>query len=337
MLADTDDHLEFLAHVAHLYYKCSLTQAEIARQIGVSRSSVSRMLTEATDRGVVEIRINYPAHRDNGLEARLQERFRLSAAYVLRSSHIPLEQRLQRIARLAVAHLEHRLRPDLIFGLSWGTSVYETVTLLRRRTLPGARVVQFIGAIGRGNRLIDGPELARYVATTLGAEYHYLHAPLVVATAAACRSLLAERTVAETLELARQSDLALVGIGSTSPSVSSLIRAGYLTEAGLQAIESEGAVGDICARHFDIRGQILDIDINRRIVGISPDDLRAIPEVIGVAGGPLKAPAILGALRGELVDTLVTDDVTVRELLRLDAEAGQTGPRSPEPDRERTA
>src|SRR5690606_8194418 len=156
--------------------------------------------------------------------------------------------------------------------------------------LPGARVVQFIGAIGRGNRLIDGPELARNVATTLGAEYHYLHAPLVVASEAACRSLLAERTVAETLALARQSDIALVGIGSTSPSVSSLIRAGYLTEAELSAIEAEGAVGDICARHFDINGEILDIEINRRIVGISPEDLKAVPEVIAVAGGLLKAP-----------------------------------------------
>jgi len=313
----SDDRAEVLAYVAELYHQRGWTQADIAKELGISRSSISRMLDEARELGIVETRIHYPAHRDQELETILQKRFTLTAVYILRSRTIPPERKLQRIASLAATHIEGRLRPDLILGLSWGTGVFETVQLLPRQTLPAVRVVQFIGAVGSGNLSIDGPEVARLAATILGAEYRYLNAPLVVSNEPTCQLLLAQHTVAETLALARQSHVALVGIGSTDPSVSSLLRAGYLTEDELRTIEVAGAVGDVCARHFDLQGQILDIDINHRIVGISVDDLRRVPEVIGVAGGVRKARAILGALRGQLIDTLVTDDDTAHEILRL--------------------
>jgi deoxyribonucleoside regulator len=311
------DHFELLARVADLYYNSGRRQAEIAEMIGVSRSSISRLLTQARELGILEVRINYPVPRVQSLENIIRDRWRLRAVFVLNSRAIPAEQQLQHIGRLAAAHLESLLRPDLVLGISWGTAVYQTASALRRRSQPQTQVVQFIGAIGRGNRLIDGPELARQVAETLGAQYHYLHAPLIVATVEACRSLLAERAIADVLALTRRSDAALVGIGSIDPSLSSLIRAGYLSESELRQIEAQGAVGDICARHFDVNGSILDIDINRRIVGIAPEDLQSIREVIGVAGGVLKAPAILGALRGRLINVLVTDDITAQAVLEL--------------------
>jgi DNA-binding transcriptional regulator LsrR (DeoR family) len=314
-----NEHHELLANVAELYYKQEKTQAQIARLIGVSRSSISRLLTEARELGIVEIQINYPVHRQRQLETLVRDRFGLKAVHVLHTRTIPPEQRLNQIGRLAASYLETLFRSELILGLSWGTAVFETVQALRPFSLPEMQVVQFIGAIGRGNRLIDGPELARQVAETVGAQYHYLHAPLIVASTEACQSFLAERAIADVLELARQANVALVGIGSVDPTVSSLIRAGYLTEAQMHDIESEGAVGDICARHFDIDGNILDLDINHRVVGISPHGLRNIPEVIGVAGGPVKAPAILGALRGRLINVLVTDDVTAQKVLELDS------------------
>jgi DNA-binding transcriptional regulator LsrR (DeoR family) len=108
-----------------------------------------------------------------------------------------------------------------------------------------------------------------------------------------------------------------VGIGSTQPEISPLMRAGYLTEEQQQEIRQAGAVGDFCGYNLDIYGRLLDIPINQRVIGITLDDLRAIPCVVGVAGGAIKAPSILGVLRGELVDVLITDDRAAREVLRL--------------------
>jgi len=158
------------------------------------------------------------------------------------------------------------------------------------------------------------------LANNLGGRFNHLHAPLIVGNAEVRQALLEEQSIRETLQMARKADVAVVGIGSVEPSLSSLIRAGYIDEKELGAIRQSGAVGDICARQFDIRGEILDIELNQRVVGIDCASLKEIKCVAGVAGGMLKAPAILGALHGKLVNVLVTDDEAAKEVLRIDKE-----------------
>jgi DNA-binding transcriptional regulator LsrR (DeoR family) len=165
--------------------------------------------------------------------------------------------------------------------------------------------------------LIDGPELARLLASVYGGEYRYLHAPLIVEDAHAREVLLQEPRIRETLSLARRADVALVGIGAPSPEVYSLLRAGYLDREALAQLRAQGVVGDICARHYDAHGRVLDIELNRRIVGIELEALHDIEQVIGVAGGEAKAEAILGVLRSGHVNVLITDDVTARKVLAL--------------------
>ncbi len=82
-------------------------------------------------------------------------------------------------------------------------------------------------------------------------------------------------------------------------------------------IRATGAVGDICGQHYSLTGEWLDIDVNRRVVGISLDNLARIETVIGVAGSSRKGAAILGALRGRYVNVLITDDQAARKLLAL--------------------
>ena len=129
-----------------------------------------------------------------------------------------------------------------------------------------------------------------------------------------------DRPVRDTLDIARQMDLAVIGIGTTNPSMSSLVRAQYLTEDEIRPIAESGAVGDVCAIHFDIDGKVLDIPIARRVVGIRAVDLKKVPLTIAVAGGEIKAPAIHGALRSGLVKALVTDDEAARIVLKIDNE-----------------
>lgn len=129
--------------------------------------------------------------------------------------------------------------------------------------------------------------------------------------------MLQEPRIRETLRLARRADLALVGIGA--PEVYSLLRAGYLDREALAQLRTQGVVGDVCARHYDAQGRVLDIELNQRIVGIELQALHDIEQVTGVAGGEAKAEAILGALRGGHVNVLITDDATARKVLALGA------------------
>ena len=316
------DHTELLAQVASLYYEENLTQGEIARRIGTSRSTISRLLREARANGVVEIIIHYPWKTVSELERELIERFHLRHARVLAGQGRPYQEILRGLGVLAARYLESVLQERSILGISWGTAVHSTVQALRpERKLP-ITVVQMIGAVGTGDPLIDGPDLARLLANIYGGECRYLHAPVLVEDLSVREALLQEPRIRETLSLARQADVALVGIGSTVPEVSSLLRAGYLEREALMQLRAQGAVGDVCARHYDVQGQVLDIDLNRRTVGIELEVLHSIERVIGVAGGEAKAEAILGALRGGHVNVLVTDDVAARQVLALDQAGG---------------
>jgi deoxyribonucleoside regulator len=313
----SDDRRELLAQAANLYFEDGLNQGDIAEQLGVSRASVSRLLAEARQLGVVEIRINFPLTRNSELESALAEQFGLSMVYVLSTKSILPEHILGRLGRLASQHLQARLQPGMIVALSWGTAVFETVQAMRRRAVDGLQVVQVIGAAGSGNPRIDGPDLARELAERLNGEYHYLHAPLLVENSFVRDTLLNDPRMQRTLELARKANVALVGIGSTQPEISPLVRAGYLTSAQGEELARLGAVGDFCGYHIDQQGELVDSPVNQRVVGITLSDLREIPLVIGVAGGAIKAPTMLGVLRGELIDVLVTDDQAAQEVLRL--------------------
>lgn len=309
------ERTELLAQVASMYYEDNLNQDEIARRIDTSRSTVSRILQEAREAGVVEITVHYPWKTVPEIEEDLIARFHLRQARVLFGRSRPYGEILRGLGVLAARYIESILIDGATLGISWGVAVYNTVRALRPdRRLP-ITVVQMVGAVGEGNPLIDGPDLARLLASVYGGEYRYLHAPLIVEDAHAREVLLQEPRIRETLSLARRANVALVGIGAPAPEVYSLLRAGYVNRKALAQLRAQGVVGDICARHYDAHGHVLDIELNRRIVGIELEALHDIEQVIGVAGGEAKAEAILGALRGGHVNVLVTDDATARKVL----------------------
>jgi len=313
---------ELLARVASMYYEQDRKQAEIARTVGLSRSTVSRILQEARKSGVVEITVHYPWKRVANLEKRLTDQFRLRAARVLQSRARPDIDIVRGLGVLAARYLEGVMFPGAVLGISWGVAVYSTVCALNPSPSLAVTVVQMVGAIGEGNPLIDGPELARVMAGLWGGESRYLHAPLIVEDASVCRVLMQEPRIADTLRLSRSADIALVGIGTPDANVSSLLRAGYIATNDLSELRGRGVVGDVCARQYDIEGNLVDLDLNRRIVGIDLADLHRIGHVIGVAGGEAKAAAIVGAVQGGHINVLVTDDLTASKALSLSESKG---------------
>ena len=311
------DHSDLLARVASLYYDQELTQDDVARRAGVSRSKISRLLKAARKEGIVEIVINYPWRTATVLEKEIQDRFGIQHVSVVISQGRAYEEILWGLGNLAARYLESILERNVSLGISWGTAIYQTARSLRPELRLSIKVVQMIGAVGSSDPLIDGPDLARFLANLYGGEYHYLHVPLIVDDAALVTGLLRESHVQQTLELARNTDIALVGIGGVSPEVSSFLRAGFLTREELEKLEDMGAVGDICGRLYDIHGGKLDVPVDKRIIGIELDDLKQIKHVVGVAGGDAKAKAILGALNGKRVTALITDDMAARQVLRM--------------------
>ena len=312
------ENLEFLARIASLYYEEGLTQQRISEELGYSRSAISRFLTAAREAGVVEIHVHHPLQRDLELEAKLCHDFDLEIVRVLKGYNWEYSRMLPRLGALGARVVEERVRDGMLLGVSWGTGVYEVANALRPPYLPNLTVIQMIGALGTPDPQIDGGELARSYARAFGARYRIFPAPALVESPKARAAIMQERPIRDTLEQARKVDIAILGIGTTDPAMSSFVRAEYLTPKEIRAVADAGAVGDVCAAHFDISGKILDIPIAERVVGVSESDLYKIPLRLAVAGGAIKAPAILGALRSHLITALVTDDLAARSVLALE-------------------
>ena len=324
-----EDDQDLLVQVAKLYYVSNLTQAEIGRKVGTSRSTVSRLLQEAREKGIVQITINYPWERDSTLESALKKRFGLLDARVLRGFGRQMTDIRVGMGRLAAECIDGVVADDIILGVSYGRSIANTIEQLSPTRKVKMTVVQIIGALGSGNPLIEGPDLARELANKYGAQYRYLYAPLVVEDQRTRDLLLQEPYVHETLSMGKQADAVIIGIGALEANTSSLIWTGYLNQKEIAWLRNKGAVGHMCAKLFDAYGEPLDVDLNRRTIAIEIESLRRIKTVIAIAGGREKAKAILGALRGRYLNILVTDDGAAEELLLLaeqekDAESAWT-------------
>ncbi len=305
---------DLIAEVATLYYQVRLDQEEIARRVGVSRSTVSRMLSEALETGIVEIRIRRPLPLSEELQRDLTGEFGLRDALVLESGG-RREEVLARVGRLAARYLDTTLGDGDVLAISWGTGVRAVADGLDPKAPRHVEVIQMLGGAGSRDSDVDGTELARRLADLLGGRCRFLNVPLVVDDERVADALLRQRAVRETLAAAAQADVALVGIGALVPSVSSLLRAGHLTRREITRIRRTGAVGDVCGHLFTVEGALVDAELVRRIVTVDVAALRRIPRVVGVAVGAQKADAILGALRSRLVNVLVTDDATARRVL----------------------
>jgi len=318
-MAHIDSKNAAIAKAAYLYYERGKTQREIAHEMGITRVAVSRILAEARTKGIVKIKVEYP-WTSKRLERRLVETFGLDDAKVLYTSTSSSDEIIEEIGIIAAKYFMQIAEDGQIIGISWGRALHRMIDALQHVNMPAATIVQLIGASGTEAVLTDGPKLAQHFSEKLGCTAKYMHSPLIVENETIKNSLIRDRMLNSTIELAQKADLAFVGIGATEKEIYSLLKTGYVDEQEFTELKKAGVVGDICAQHFDINGKILDIPLNKRTIGINLDQLSGIGTVIGVAGDPLKSRAIHGALKGGYLDVLITDFHVAKDVLALSGE-----------------
>jgi len=303
-----------LYKIAKAYYEDALTQDQIGKRFGLSRIKVSRLLQLARQSRVVQITILPPADSFGDVERELEKAYGLDEVVVVQYSD-DAEDIVTQLGVAAAGYLARSLSDQQVLDLSWGTTLLAVIDALASQSLPDLRVVQMLGGLGRLESETYGADLTMRMAQTLGARMRLLPSPGIVASKLVRDALLQDVNIAETLALAARADLALVGIGAPM-SDSVIVEAGILNTAELAELKAMGAVGDIALRFFDAEGRAIDHAINDRIIGLDLAQIRRIPRVIGVAGGDGKYEVIRGAVRGRLVDVLITDEMTATRLLQ---------------------
>jgi DNA-binding transcriptional regulator LsrR (DeoR family) len=304
-----------LVSIAKLYYLDGLSQQEIADKISVSRPTVSNLLKRCREEGVVEIRIRELNSLIHVLRRELKVAFGLRDAVVV-SSGPDDSATIERTGGAASEMLAQMLRDGLKIGISWGVTTYKVIQTLN--VVPryqGIEVCQLVGARGFINPIYEGYELARILALKLNGTYTTIQAPGGASSVEARDLFLREPGIASAIEKARTVDVAILSVSPDDPKNSSLVRAGYITAEESEEIGKRGSVGHHCSGHFDIKGAVVHSSLNDRIVGITVEDLRRIPDVILAACGAVKADAILGALRSGLFHYLATDEAAALKIL----------------------
>jgi lsr operon transcriptional repressor len=309
---------ELLLRVAWFYYKDELTQDEIARRLSVSRASVGRMLDRARKVGLVSINLNADHLDAFEVSSELRRTFSLTEALVVPDhDKEPADHHLLN-ARLGLGgaqFMSTHLRPGGTLGVGWGETVSRVIASVNFGAVGPVHMVTLTGGVDGYLQTIlsskgeSGTEPEATTATIIPT-------PIVASTPRLAAALKAEPAIQQVLTQACGVDQAIVGVG-TPAADATIVQMGYLAADDVRLLHDRGVVGDILGQFFDADGQVVNLPIHERRIGIELSDLASIPKVVGVAGGLHKAEAILGALRGGFLDVLVTNELVALRLLQL--------------------
>lgn len=302
-----------LGRVAKLHYLHGLTHQQVAAALGLSRVKVTRLLAEARRAGIVEIRVHSDRTIFTDLEVGLIERFGVDQAWVAPT----FEERAALLNSLGLAGaecLQATLQPQMTVAVGLSETVGAMAPHITAHEPTDLTFVPAAGSRPSSNGAVNPHEVANALARAFGARSRHLPAPVLARTLESAEVLRAEPDVTDALALARNADIGVFGVGGTKPGAG-LLMDGTVPEDMIRNLITAGAVGDISGAFFDESGGLVRTSFEQRVMAISLEDIADIPIRIALAGGPGKVDALRGALAGNLITRLVTDQQTAQLLL----------------------
>lgn len=302
---------------ASLYYVQDETMESIAHQLNISRSTVSRLLKQARESGMVKITLANPAGPRTSLGETIGRSFGVRAHVVPVRDGASDVHRLERVARAAGQLISEAITDDMVIGTAWGTTLGSVVQYLQPNDVKGTTVVQMNGAASPTN---SGMPYVGGIISQFAQAFNSQVVPFPVPTlfdfAETKQAMWRERSVRSVLALHHQINLAVFGVGGLSAELPSHVySAGYLDQRDMEQLRAERVVGDVNTVFLREDGTWADVPINARASGLLPSQLRAIPRRICVVAGVAKASPLLGALRAGVATDVVLDEALAKALL----------------------
>jgi len=312
------DELRLMTKVARMYYEENMRQSDIAKQLSLSQATISRLFNRARDEGIVRITVTTPKGVYIDLEKELMVRYGLRDAIIVDCSNDDEEELIQRdLGAAASYYVETAINNGEVIALSsWSATLLALVdsmhSIPRKKDI---KVVQILGGVGNPSAEVHATRLTGRFADLVQGQAIYLPAPGVVGAKATRDVLLKDSFVREAMSLYDQVTMALVGIGSVSPSTLLAQSGNIFSEEELDMLREKKAVGDILLRFFDVDGNQVASSLNDRVVSMELEQLKTVDRAIAIAGGSRKYKAIRGALRGGWINILITDSFTAEKLV----------------------
>ncbi len=306
---ENSDDIRLIVKIAQLYYEQEMTQAQIAHQLGIYRTTISRLLKRGRELGVVTIAINYDYNDGLWLEERLKQKFGLKEAVVA-----PQESET---GIYGAQLFERLLSPNVVIGFGWGRAVSALVEALPQSSQPRPLVCVPIvgGPSGKLPSRYHVNTLTYSAATRLKGESYLADFPALLDNPLIRQGIMQSQHFQTLAEYWQRLDIALVGIGSPAIRHAANWQAFY-GNAQSDELEALQVAGDICSRFFAVDGTPVATAMQDKTLSIELKTLKQARYVIGLASGEEKHAAILGALRGQHINALVTDRATAEYLVQ---------------------
>ena len=309
--------IQLMVQASKMYFVGGLTQEQIAQQLGISRSSVSMMLSEAKDFGIVEINIKDPKNNVQDIADQFISRFSLKNCLVIPTAIDDIRILTRVVSSQGADFAEDILKSHTTVGIAWGTTCYEfMMSFTNRNKLNDINVVPMIGGTSRIASEYQLNEMVRMFAEKLHGTPSFIYAPAIAETIADRELYMQSTSMKTIIEKWNNMDAAIVSAGAPPEFYDNRMVIDLAQKQQYETNESR-VIGDICARRYNLKGEFLQNDYSARIMGIDEASLRRVENVICVAAGKHKILSIIGALRTNVINYFVTDENTARGVLEL--------------------
>lgn len=306
--------VRLITKVCTLYYIDNMNQKAIAELLGLSRPTISRMIANGRKLGIVEITINKKfASSYATLEKELENRLNLKEAIIVADA-MGLKEQEALYAKACAELFERLVRPESIIGLSMGTALYRTEKILNPIDLENAVFVPLIGGSPGIETKYQATSLAEKFARRYKAHCLKLYAPARVKDESVREIFLNESSVRKTLTEARQMDIALIELRSFDRR-DPVFGPELFSQKDLKELTERKAVGEICYQFFDVHGSNTRFKKLNTTIGINITSLRRVNRSIGIADKWVDYKTILGAIRGQYINTLILSENLALQVL----------------------
>lgn len=312
-----NDRYDDMYQAASRYYVQGETMESIANQLGLSRSTVSRLLSEARSSGLVRISLADHSGSRSPLATALDEAFGVRVHLVAVRDSASETRRFDQVARLAGRLLSEAVGDNSVVGVAWGVTAAHVVDYLQPKPLVGSVVVQMNGGTNQWSSGIPYVgEILHSVGDAFSSRVVYFPVPAFFDYPETKDAMWQERSVRNVLDLLRRLDVAVFGVGCLNARVPSHVySAGYFDEDEKRHLVADGVVGDVATVLLREDGSWQDIETNARASGLTPAELSRVPRRFCVVADPSRAAAVAGALRAGTTTDLVIDEGTARAVL----------------------
>lgn len=298
-----------------LYYGEGLTQSDVAKELGVSRPTVSKLLTLGRERGYVSITIHDPREEASEAGARLRDRYGLVDVRLAQPARPGSDVLLRELGRIGAELLDELVVDGTMLGVSWGRTMFAVSRQLKRKDVQGVEIIQLKGGMSHPDKSTNDIRTIGGFCSAFGAFARTLPLPVIFDSVETKRIVEQDRHIAHILQLGREVDIALFTVGSIVAD-SLALNLGQLSDGERDRL-LERAVGDACSRFYRADGGVALPEVDARTVGITLADLRRVPTRVLVAGGSDKTEAIETALRTGLATHVVIDEATAARVLEV--------------------